>query len=165
MFQGQSRDSIAADDQSCPQPTQNSGQDLLNREETLARQAKGMFMSRFSEEQLALPHFQKIVDAMDSPEFVELLRSDDFSASKQEGFWKSKGFPVIDEHPELFTDQPPLRRQMRCSYMPMKSLIVSPFTIKWASSGGNTLNDRITPLTAQSLLVDGCGRGIPVPIY
>lgn len=106
-LQGQSRDGIAVTNQSSPQPAQNPSEVPLTKEERIARQARSMFMSSFNEEQLALPHFQKILEAMDSPEYVELLRSGDFSTSKREDFWKSKGVPVTRGHSGLFTEHPP----------------------------------------------------------
>ena len=106
-LQGQRRGGIDAGTQTTPQPAQDPGKEPLTREERITRQARSMFMSSFSEEQLALPHFQKILEAMDSPEYVELLRSSDFSTSKREDFWKSKGVPAIQGHSGLFTEHPP----------------------------------------------------------
>ena len=106
-FQGQSRDGIAADNQNSPQLVQDRGEEPLTKEERVARQARSMFMSSFSEEQLALPHFQKILEAMDSPEYVELLTSGNSRSPKGEDFWKSKGVPVTRGHNGLFTEHPP----------------------------------------------------------
>ena len=106
-LQSQNRDSIAANSQDTLQSGQSPGEAPLTREEIIVRQARSMFMSRFNEEQLAAPHIQKILEAMDSPEYVELLKSGDFNTSKREDFWKSKGVSVTQEHSGLFTDHPP----------------------------------------------------------
>lgn len=106
-FQGQRRDGIATDNQNSPQLVQDPDDEPLTKEERIARQARSMFMSSFSEEQLALPHFQKILEAMDSPEYVELLMSGNSRSPKGEDFWKSKGVPVTRGHNGLFTEHPP----------------------------------------------------------
>ena len=106
-FQGQNRDGIAADSQHSSQPSQNPDGAPLAKEERLAQAARNMFISRFSEEQLALPHFQKILEAMDSPEYVELLKSSDFSTTRRENSWKSKGVAATQGNAGLFTERPP----------------------------------------------------------
>ena len=104
-FQGQSRDGIAADNQNSSRLVQNSGEEPLTRKEKFARQTRSIFMSSFSEEQLATPHFQKMLEVMDSPEYVELPGN--LSTREWKDFLESKGVPVTRGNPGLFTDRSP----------------------------------------------------------
>ena len=77
----------------------------VTRKEIVAQQSRKMFRSRLSEEQLANPHFQKVLESMDSPEFAELPSN--FSTHEWKDFLESKGVPVTRGNPGLFTKHPP----------------------------------------------------------
>ena len=100
-----SRDGIAAENQNSSQLVQNSGEEPPTKEERVARQARSTFMSSFNEEQLALPHYQKILEAMDTPEYVELPGN--LSTREWKDFLESKGVPVTRGNPGIFTDRVP----------------------------------------------------------
>ena len=101
---------IAADSQTTLQPSQkiagntarNTDEEPLTKKERVTRQASSMFMSTsLSEDQLATPFAQKMFEAMDSPEFFDLLGSD-FTEREWNDFMESQGVPVIREYPGLF---------------------------------------------------------------
>lgn len=73
--------------------------------ERVARQSRKMFRSLLSEEQLANPHFQKMLEVMDSPEYAELPMPP--SLRQWNDFLESKGIPVTRGRPGVFTKQPP----------------------------------------------------------
>lgn len=77
----------------------------LTGEEKVARQSRKMFSSLLSEEQLANPHFQKMLEIMDSPEYAELPSN--LSIHEWKDFLESKGRPVTRGNPGLFTKHPP----------------------------------------------------------
>ena len=75
------------------------------RREIITRQSRKMFRSHLSEEQLANPHFQKVLEVMDSKEFAELPSSP--SIHQWKDLLESKGFPVTRGNPGVFTKHPP----------------------------------------------------------
>ena len=77
----------------------------VTRREKVARQSRKMFKSRLSEEQLANPHFQKMLEVMDSPEFAELPSFP--SIHEWKDLLESKGVPVTRGNPGVFTKHPP----------------------------------------------------------
>ena len=86
-------------------PDGNPGEEQLTPEERIARHGKRNFMSIHSEEELATPHVQKILEAMDSPEHLEYLkdmRINGPSFRKWNDFLESQGVPVKREFPEMF---------------------------------------------------------------
>ena len=103
--QGQSRDGIAADNQaflqSSQKPAGNIDEESLTRKERVTRQASSMFMSSLSEEQLATPFAQKMLEAMDSPEYLDLMESR-FTIRQWNDFLESQGVPVERGYPGLF---------------------------------------------------------------
>ena len=100
-----SRDGIAAENQNFSQLVQNSSEEPPTKEERVARQARSTFMSSFNEEQLTLPHFQKILETMEAPEYVELPGN--LSTREWKDFLESKGVPVTRGNPGIFTDRVP----------------------------------------------------------
>ena len=85
-----------------PSPDRES---LGTRREIVARQSRSLLMSHFSKAQLATPHVQKLLEAMDSPEYAEL--PSDFSTHEWRDFLESKGVPVTRGNPGIFTEHPP----------------------------------------------------------
>ena len=77
----------------------------ITREEKVAQQSRKKFKFILSEEQLAKPHFQKMFEVMDSPEYAEL--SSFPSMHEWKDLLESKGFPVTRGYPGLFTNHPP----------------------------------------------------------
>ena len=77
----------------------------LTKAERGARQSRKILTSLWSEEQLANPHFQKVLEVMDSPEYAELPIS--HSTHEWKDFLESKGVPVTRGNPGLFTGRPP----------------------------------------------------------
>ena len=73
----------------------------LSLEESVGQRVKSYLMSSFSEEQLATPFAQKMLEAMDSPEYFALLRSD-FTERQLNDFLESQGVPVIRGHSDTF---------------------------------------------------------------
>lgn len=109
-FQGQNRSTrsnneIATDNQTTPQLSQksagNPNEESLTTKERVTRQASSMFMSSLSEEQLATPFAQKMLNAMNSPEYLDLMESD-FTIRQWNNFLESQGVTVTREHPGLF---------------------------------------------------------------
>ena len=78
---------------------------LVTEKEKVAQQSRKMFSSLLSEEQLANPHFQKMLEIMDSPEYAELPSN--LSIHEWKDFLESKGRPVTRGNPGLFTKHPP----------------------------------------------------------
>ncbi len=74
---------------------------LVTEKEKVARQSRKMFSSLLSEEQLAMPFTQKMLEAMDSPGFFDLLGSH-FTEREWYDFMESQGVPVIRGHSGLF---------------------------------------------------------------
>ena len=77
----------------------------VTRGERVARQSRKMFKSLLSEDQLANPHFQKMLEVMDSPEFVELPMPP--TIRQWNDLLESKGFPVTRGSPGVFTKKSP----------------------------------------------------------
>ena len=109
-LQGQNRSTgfsneIAADNLQRLQPSQksagNPNEDPLTKKERVTQQASSMFMSSLSEEQLATPFAQKMLEAMNSPEYFELMKSD-FTIRQWNDFLESQGVPVIRGYSGLF---------------------------------------------------------------
>lgn len=105
-FQRQSRptrsnNEMAAGNQIPLQTSQKIAEDSLTREEKIARQAKSYLMSSFGEEQLAMPFTQKMLEAMNSPEYFALLESD-FTEREWNDFLESQGVEVIRGYSGLF---------------------------------------------------------------
>lgn len=92
---------IAAGNQISLQTSQKIVGDSLTREEEIARQAKSHLMSSFSEEQLAMPFTQKMLEAMNSPEYFALLESG-FTEREWNDFLESQGVEVIRGYSGLF---------------------------------------------------------------
>ena len=86
-------------------PPSQDWEELVTEREKVARQSRKMFSSLLSEEQLANPHFKKMLEVMDSKEFAELPSG--FSTHQWKDLLESKGFPVTRGNPGLFTEQPP----------------------------------------------------------
>ena len=103
-LQGQNNE-IAAYNQKALQSSQKSAgnpdEEPLNIKERVKQQASSMFMSRLSEEQLATPFAQKMLNVMNSPEYLDLMESD-FTIRQWNDFLESQGVPVTREHPGLF---------------------------------------------------------------
>ncbi len=83
----------------------NDREEPVTRREIVARQSRRMFKSLLSEEQFANPHFQKMLEVMDSPEFAELPMPP--SIRQWNDLLESKGIPVTRGRPGVFTKQPP----------------------------------------------------------
>ena len=79
----------------------NGREEPVTRREIIARQSRKMFTSLLSDEQLANPHFQKMLEVMDSPEFLDLLEKD-LTEWQWNDFMESKGVTVSREFPGLF---------------------------------------------------------------
>ena len=98
---------IGADNQRSLQPSQrsagNPNEELLTRKGRVTRQASSMFMSSLSEEQLATPFVQKMLDAMNSPEYFALLERD-FTEREWNDFLESQGVEVVRGYPGLFRE-------------------------------------------------------------
>ena len=103
-LQGQNS-KIAAYNQTPLQSSQESAgnieEDPLTRGERVTQQASSMFTSSLSEEQLATPFAQKMLNAMNSPEYLALLESD-FTEQEWNNFLESQGVEVIRGHSGLF---------------------------------------------------------------
>ena len=115
-LQGQSRptgfnNEIAADNQTTLQSFQKSAENLneeplstlgtKTKKERVTRQASSMFMSSLSEEQLATPFAQKMLEAMNSPEYLDRLKPG-FTEREWNDFMESQGVPVIRGYSGLF---------------------------------------------------------------
>lgn len=100
---------IAVDDQPSSQPSQNPdgslAEEQLTAEEKIARHNKSTFKSMRSAEELAIPRVQKLLEAMDSPEYLEYLkdmRLNGPSYRKWNDFLESQGLPVKRGYLERF---------------------------------------------------------------
>ena len=109
-FQGENRpiypnNEIAADNHSLLHTSQkaveNPDEEPLTKKERVTRQARSMFMSSLSEEQLAMPFTQKMLEAMDSPEYLDLMKSN-FTERQWNDFLESQGVEVIRGYSGLF---------------------------------------------------------------
>ena len=91
----------------------NQNEDSLTVYERIAQRTRRNIMSMYSEKQLATPRLQKKLAVMDSPEYIEFLKSRPNTRMTRE-FWKSKGVPVpVDQevfntiyHNKFETGQP-----------------------------------------------------------
>ena len=83
----------------------NNREEPVNRREIIARKSRSMYRSIWSENQLASPPVQKMLEIMDSDEYAEL--PSDFSTHEWKDFLESKGAPVTRGNPGLFTEHPP----------------------------------------------------------
>lgn len=73
----------------------------LTKKERKVERAKRELLSKLSEAQQADPFMQKVLEAIDSPEFIDLLEQD--STERQwNDFLESKGVPVTRAYPGLF---------------------------------------------------------------
>lgn len=86
-------------------PPSHDREEPATRREIITRQSRKMFRSHLSEEQLANPHFQKVLEVMDSPEYADLPSSP--SIHEWKDLLESKGVPVTRGNPGLFTEHPP----------------------------------------------------------
>lgn len=86
-------------------PPSHDREEPATRREIITRQSRKMFRSHLSEEQLANPHFQKVLEVMDSPEYAELPMPP--SIREWKDLLESKGVPVTRGNPGFFTKQPP----------------------------------------------------------
>lgn len=109
-FQGENRpirsnNEIAADNVRRLQPSQksagNPNEEPLTKKERVTRQASSMFMSSLSEEQLATPFAEKMLEAMNSPEYFVLMESD-FTVREWNDFLESQGVEVVRGYPGIF---------------------------------------------------------------
>ena len=85
---------LATDKGTVPQQRENNDEEPLTFAESAARGIKSDFMSIYTEEQLATPSMQKMLEIMDSPEFVKYLEKDNRTHRDWNDFLQSKGFPV-----------------------------------------------------------------------
>ena len=86
---------ISTDASISPQPSQNStGNTNEKGLESTVRRAKSHLMSSFSEEILAKPSVQKVLEVVDSAEALDVLLSNDFSIRKWNDYLESQGVPV-----------------------------------------------------------------------
>ena len=77
----------------------------VTRREIIARKSRSMYRSIWSEDQLASPHVQKMLEIMDSPEYAELPSN--YSTHEWKDLLESKSYPVTRGNPGLFTEHPP----------------------------------------------------------
>ncbi len=75
---------------------ENRDEDTLTIYQKMARRGKRSMMAMYSEEELATPEMQKLLEAMDSPEYVEYFK-DRPSSRRWDNFLESKGIPVDRE--------------------------------------------------------------------
>ena len=103
-LQGQNN-KIAAYNQAPLQTSQKSTGNLdeepLTIRERIKQQTKSNFMSSLSEEELADPIVQKMLEAINSPEYLDLMETD-YNIRQWNDFMESQGVPVTREHPGLF---------------------------------------------------------------
>lgn len=103
-LQGQNN-KIAAYNQTPLQTSQKSTGNLdeepLTIRGRIKQQTKSNFMSSLSEEELADPIVQKMLEAINSPEYLDLMESD-FTIRQWNNFLESQGVTVTREHPGLF---------------------------------------------------------------
>ncbi len=110
-IQEQSQRSIPNASKAANDETSNIGtpshdrEEPVTRREIIARQSRNMFRSIWSEDKLASPHVQKMLEIMDSPEYAEL--PSDFSTHEWKDFLESEGVPVTRGNPGVFTKHPP----------------------------------------------------------
>ena len=88
-------------------PDGNPEEELLTPEQRVARRSERNFLAMQSEEDLARPYMQKLLEATDpdSPEFLEYLkdmRENGPSFRKWNDFLESQGVPVKREFSEMF---------------------------------------------------------------
>ena len=76
-----------------PQQAQHSDVELLTLEERTARGIKSKFMSIYTEEQLASPAVQKMLEVIDSKEFIKYLEKGDNTYRDWYDFLESQGLP------------------------------------------------------------------------
>ncbi len=88
-----------------PSHDSHDREEPATRREIITRQSRKMFRSHLSEEQLANPHFQKVLEVMDSPEYADLPSSP--SIHEWKDLLESKGVPVTRGNPGFFTEHPP----------------------------------------------------------
>ena len=78
-------------------PDRNPGEEPLTFEGRVARQAKRNFIAMYSEDELATPMRQKFLEAMNSPEYFQLLKEMKKKGAKIRNwydFLESKGIPI-----------------------------------------------------------------------
>ncbi len=96
---------IATDNKTTLQLSQksagNSNEEPQTKKERVTRQASSMFMSSLSEEQLATPFAQKMLEAMNSPEYFALMEND-FTVREWNDFLESQGVEVVRGYPGIF---------------------------------------------------------------
>ncbi len=91
-----------------PQQGQNSDEEQLNFAESAARGIKSNFMSIYTQEHLATPSMQKMLEMMDSQEFIKYLEKDNRTQRDWNDFLESQGFPVNrNVFSEVFRDEFP----------------------------------------------------------
>lgn len=82
-------------------PAENLNEEPLNKKESIAQRASSLFMSSLSEEQLATPTAQKMLEAMNSPEYLDLMGRD-FTTREWNDFLESQGVSVTRDYAGLF---------------------------------------------------------------
>lgn len=90
--QPKNNNEITVENSQAQRPQQNPDEEPIIIEERGAQRAKSNIMSMYSEEELATPEKQKLLAAMDSPEFDEVSKN--FSTRNWYDFLESKGIPV-----------------------------------------------------------------------
>ena len=78
-------------------PRGNPEEELLTPEERIVQRAKNNFMSLYSEDELATPEKQKMLEVMNSPEYLEYIenfREKGYRFRQSAEFWESHGFPL-----------------------------------------------------------------------
>jgi len=99
-----SNDIDSADNQTTVQHSQtdtiSDDEKPLMEKERVVQRAKNALMSRLSEAQHANPSMQKMLEVMDSPEFLDLLEKD-LTERQWNDFMESQGVEVVREYPGL----------------------------------------------------------------
>ena len=89
-----SNNGLATENRKAPQQGQNSDEEPLTSSEKASREIKSNLMSIYTEEQLATPTVQKILETMDSPEYIKYLEKSNRTYRDLYDFLESKGIPV-----------------------------------------------------------------------
>ena len=88
-----SNNGLTTENRKASQQGQDSDGEPLTFTEKAARGIKSKFMSIYTEEQLAAPAVQKMLEVMDSPEFIKYLEKGDNTYRDWHDFLESRGMP------------------------------------------------------------------------